>query len=62
MHHCPRCQSDRLIENGSATDKPKKLGTACGYQLTRITPRGKPCTCGSRILISREANIDSGIP
>jgi insertion element IS1 protein InsB len=44
MHQCPRCQSDRLIKNGSATDKPKKLCKACGYQFTRTTPRGKPLT------------------
>ena len=42
MHECPRCQSSRLIKNGSATGKPKKLCKACGYQFTRMTPRGKP--------------------
>jgi transposase-like protein len=44
MHQCPRCQSHRLIKNGSATDKPKKQCKACGYQFTRTTPRGKPLT------------------
>jgi insertion element IS1 protein InsB len=42
MHECPRCQSSRLIKNGSATGTPKKLCQACGYQFTRMTPRGKP--------------------
>jgi transposase-like protein len=44
MHHCPRCQSDRLIKNGSAIDKPKKLCMACDHQFIRMTPRGKPFT------------------
>jgi transposase-like protein len=44
MQTCPRGQSDRLIKNGSVTDKPKKLCKACGYQFPRMTPRGKPFT------------------
>jgi insertion element IS1 protein InsB len=42
MQVCPQCQSDRLVNNGSAAGKPKKLCRQCGYQFTRITPRGKP--------------------
>jgi insertion element IS1 protein InsB len=42
MHVCPHCQSDRLVNNGSAAGKPKKLCKQCGYQFTRTTPRGKP--------------------
>lgn len=42
MHTCPKCQSDRVIHNGSAAGKPKKQCTQCGYQFTRTTPRGKP--------------------
>jgi insertion element IS1 protein InsB len=42
MQECPRCHSDRLIKNGSAIGKPKKLCKACGYQFTRTTSRGKP--------------------
>jgi IS1 family transposase/transposase-like protein len=42
MQVCPQCQRDRLVNNGSAAGKPKKLCRQCGYQLTRITPRGKP--------------------
>jgi transposase-like protein len=44
MQKCPRCQSDRLIKNGSTTGKPKKLCKVCGYQFTRTTSRGKPLT------------------
>ena len=44
MQKCPRCPSDRLIKNGSTTGKSKKLCTACGYQFTRPTSRGKPLT------------------
>jgi transposase len=42
MHECPKCQSDRVIKNGSAAGKPKKQCKPCGYQFTRTTPRGKP--------------------
>jgi transposase-like protein len=42
MRVCPQCQSDRLVKNGSVADKPKKLCQQCGYQFTRIIPRGKP--------------------
>ena len=42
MHECPKCQSDRVIKNGSAAGKPKKQCKQCGYQFTRTTPRGKP--------------------
>jgi insertion element IS1 protein InsB len=39
---CPKCQSDRVIRNGSAAGKPKKQCQQCGYQFTRMTPRGQP--------------------
>jgi transposase len=42
MQQCPRCQSDWVINNGSAAGKPKKRCKQCGYQFTRTTPRGKP--------------------
>src|SRR5262245_47990463 len=44
MHACPKCQSDRVINNGSAAGKHKKQYTQCGYQCTRTTPRCKPLT------------------
>jgi transposase-like protein len=44
MHACPQCQSDRLVNNGSVAGKPKKLCKRCGFQFTRITPRGKSLT------------------
>jgi insertion element IS1 protein InsB len=44
MQVCPQCQSDRLVNNGSAAGKPKRLCRQCGYQFTRTTPRGKPLT------------------
>jgi len=44
MHACPKCRSDRLVNNGSAAGKPKKLCPQCEYQFTRTTPRGKPLT------------------
>lgn len=42
MHQCPKCQSERVVPNGSAAGKPKKRCQQCGYQFTRTTPRGKP--------------------
>jgi insertion element IS1 protein InsB len=42
MRVCPPCQSDRLVNNGSAAGKPKKRCQPCGDQFTRIIPRGKP--------------------
>ena len=42
MPVCPRCQSNRLVKNGSVAGKPKKQCKPCGYQFTRATPRGKP--------------------
>ena len=42
MQVCPQCQSDRLVNNGSAAGKPKNLCRQCGYQLTRPTLRAKP--------------------
>jgi transposase-like protein len=42
MQVCPQCQSDRLVNNGSAAGKPKKLCRPWGDQFTRPTPRGKP--------------------
>jgi insertion element IS1 protein InsB len=44
MRVCPKCQSDRLVNNGSAAGKPQKLCKLCGYQFTRTTPQGKPLT------------------
>jgi insertion element IS1 protein InsB len=42
MQACPQCRSDRLVHNGSAAGKPKKLYRQCGDQFTRPTSRGKP--------------------
>jgi transposase len=42
MHQCPKCQSERVVPNGSAAGKPKQRCKQCGYQFTRTTPRGKP--------------------
>ena len=44
MQACPPCQSDRLVNNGSVAGNPKKLCKRCGFQFTRMTPRGKPLT------------------
>src|SRR5215475_9313505 len=42
MWACPQGASDRLVNNGSATDKPKKQCKQCGDPFTRTPPRGKP--------------------
>ena len=37
MPMCPQCQSDHIINHGSAAGKPKKLAlTACAHKLLRI--------------------------
>lgn len=42
MRVCPQCQSEHLVNNGSAAGTPKKRCPQCGDQFTRTTPRGKP--------------------
>ena len=38
----PKCQSERVVPNGSAAGKPKNRCQQCGSQFTRTTPRGNP--------------------
>jgi insertion element IS1 protein InsB len=42
MHECPKCQSDRVLNNGPAAGKPKKRCQQCGNQFTHTTPRCEP--------------------
>jgi transposase-like protein len=35
MRVCPKCQSNRLVNNGSTAGKPKKLCQQCGDQVRR---------------------------
>jgi len=39
---CPRCKGSHIVKNGSVKSVHKHLCRACGYQFTRLTPRGKP--------------------
>ena len=39
---CPKCNSSHVVKNGSVKRIPKHLCRNCGFQFTRITPRGKP--------------------
>lgn len=42
MAECSKGQSHHVIKNGAGAEKPQRQCKACGYQLTRTTPRGKP--------------------
>jgi transposase-like protein len=49
MRVCPQCQSDRLINNGSAANTPKKRCQQCRYQFTRTTPVASPAPRTTKI-------------
>ncbi|MGH8558887.1 MAG: IS1/IS1595 family N-terminal zinc-binding domain-containing protein [Methylococcales bacterium] len=42
MSHCPKCSSKQTVKNGYAKGKPRWKCKDCGYQFTRLSPRGKP--------------------
>jgi transposase-like protein len=41
MKSCPKCKSEKLIWNGTAKGKKKRLCKECGHQFTREIPRGR---------------------
>jgi transposase len=42
MAICPRCTHEHMVKAGKIGDKQRWRCRACGYQFTRITPRGRP--------------------
>lgn len=42
MKNCPKCKSEKLIWNGTAKGRKKRLCKNCGFQFTRETPKGRP--------------------
>ena len=41
MNKCPKCNSEKLIWNGTAMGLKKRLCKECGFQFTRVTPKGR---------------------
>ena len=39
---CPKCKSSHVVKNGSVKGIHKQLCRGCGFQFTRMTPRGEP--------------------
>ena len=39
---CPKCQSDKVIKNGSTNGNPKWKCKKCSYQFSKDTLKGKP--------------------
>ena len=42
MAICPKCTHEHVVKAGKIGDKQRWRCRACGYQLTRLTPRGRP--------------------
>ena len=42
MAICPKCTHEHVVKAGKIGDKQRWRCRACGYQFTRITPRGRP--------------------
>ena len=42
MAICPKCTHEHVVKAGKVKDKQRWRCRACGYQFTRITPRGRP--------------------
>lgn len=41
---CPKCNSSRIIKNGTVSGKQRYLCKECGLQFTRTSSRGRPAT------------------
>ena len=39
---CPKCQSQAVVKNGKILGKQRHKCKKCGFQFTRLTPRGRP--------------------
>ncbi len=42
MAICPKCTHEHVVKAGKIGDKQRWRCRACGYQFTRLTPRGRP--------------------
>ena len=42
LPECPKCQSSKTIKNGKHLGRQRHRCKDCGFQFTRITPRGRP--------------------
>ena len=39
---CPRCEHEQCVKNGKVEGKQRYKCKSCGFQFTRLTPRGYP--------------------
>ena len=39
---CPRCKHEHCVKNGKVEGKQRHKCKSCGFQFTRITPKGYP--------------------
>ena len=42
MTECPKCQHAHVVKNGNISGKQRYRCKSCGFQFTRMTPRGRP--------------------
>lgn len=42
--NCPKCQQENPVKNGFVKGEQRWKCKACGFEFTRLTPRGKPLT------------------
>lgn len=44
MPECPKCQSVQIVKNGHHLGRQRYRCKACGFQYTRLNPRGRPAS------------------
>ena len=37
---CPRCKHEHCVKNGKVEGKQRRKCKSCGFQFTRLTPKG----------------------
>ncbi|MBF0368004.1 MAG: IS1 family transposase [Magnetococcales bacterium] len=42
--NCPKCQEGHTVKNGRLHGRQRYKCQGCGYQFTRMTPRGRPAS------------------
>ena len=49
--NCPRCKHEHTVKNGWARGVPRRKCQACGYQFTRVSPRGTPMARKALVIV-----------
>jgi transposase len=44
MPECPKCSSSNIVKNGFHLGRQRHRCKECGFQFTRVTPRGRPAS------------------